>query len=105
MSSDSNTEFLKQVASSYVASTFEKVNVYLKILREKPEATENRKQRLNIFLALLDFIVSLPFEIDGFKLFLIESLPELKESYSIYPIELKVLTEKVIAQIEKITEG
>jgi hypothetical protein len=107
MSSDSdlNTDFLKQLASSYVASTFEKIDTCLEILGRNPEATVNHRERVNIFLALLNFVLTLPFEVPELKLFLVESLPELKESYALFPIELKGLTVKVITQIEKIIEN
>lgn len=103
MSSDS--DFLKQLATSYITSTFEKIDACFKILEKNPEDTANRRERINIFLALLNFVLTLPFEVPELKLFLVESLPELKESYAFFPIELKGLTDKVITQIEKIIEN
>lgn len=98
---DFDSEFSKQIVRSYAASLFEKLHTYFEILGRNPEATFNRRQCANMSLILLNFVVNLPFEIPEFKLLLIESLPELKESYALYPIELKELTDKVITQIEE----
>jgi hypothetical protein len=97
-------EYLNELACFRANLSLDSLGICLEALEKKPDITENRRHCLNIFLALLDFSISLPFQIQGYKIFLIENLPELKESYSMYPIELKELTEKVITQIEKIIE-
>jgi len=97
-------EYLNQLACFRANLSLDSLGICLEALEKKPDTTENRRRCLNIFLALLEFSISLPFQIQDFKLFLIESLPELKERYSSYPMELKDLTEKVITHIEKIIE-
>lgn len=98
-------KYLSELACLRVNLAFDSLGIFLEELEKKQCTTESRRQCLNIFLNLLNVVDLLPLDArQAFRHILIEGLPELKECYSPYPDELKLLTKQVIHRVETMIE-
>ena len=103
MESESEWQYLKQLIHFRANLALDSWDICFEAANT--DTTENRRRRMNLSIALLECLACLGFEMQDFKLFLIESLPELRKIYSTYPVELQAIAEKVISQVEKIIES
>jgi hypothetical protein len=103
MMMESELQHLKQLICFRASLALDSWGIYFDAANT--DSTEDCRERMNLFMMLIEFSSCLPREMQGFKFFLIENLPELKEIYSTYPIELQAIAEKIIGKAEEIIKS